>query len=217
MFNSKFSLTKIDEHGRVEYKPSVSLTFDIINLLVVILFGAIGLYIFEVGEGNIQNFEDCIWTTFMIITTIGFGDHFPLTIEGRIISLIVFVRGVIVYSSLFDSVKRLNKDKRESNVSNRQLYTVLAELLRINQQSDTHTIVDKNSHSLDNVYYQERYESPLLEKGWITAGRDSGGLYVVSINALCKKTGNIFNKWIPTDKDTQRELFDRLSKEGVDC
>ena len=195
MFNSKYSLTKIDEHGRVEYKPSVSLAFDILNLLSVIALGSICLYIFEVGEGNIENFEDCVWTTFMIITTIGFGDHFPLTIEGRIISLIVFVRGVIVYSSLFDSVKRLNKDKRESNVSNRQIYTVLAELLRINQQIDTHTSVDNNSHNLDNVYYQEKYESHLLGKGWITAGRDSGGLYVVSINAFCKKTGKVFNKF----------------------
>lgn len=216
MFNSKFSLTKIDEHGRVEYKPSVSLAFDILNLLVVILFGAIGLYIFEVGEGNIKNFEDCVWTTFMIITTIGFGDHFPLTLEGRIISLIVFVRGVIVYSCLFDSVKRMNKDKRENGISNRQIYSGIAELLRIGQQQDVLKVVDNNSHNLDNVFYQSTYQSKTLRDGWITGGKDSGGMYVISINAYCKENNTVVNRWIPTEENEQEVLYKRILESEED-
>lgn len=207
----KFSLTTVDEHGRVEYKPSISLTIDILNLILVLIVGSFGLCYFEVGTGNINNVEDCVWTMFMIITTIGFGDHFPETTGGRFIAVIGFVRGVVVYASLFDSVKRIKADKRDNGISNRQIYSTVAELLRINQHWDSNKTIDKNSHSLDNVFYQERYSSDNLREGWITAGRDSGGMYVISINAYCRNNDTAFNKWIPVDtKEHQKPLFDRI-------
>lgn len=47
------------------------------------------------AEGaNILNFGDALWWAFVTITTIGFGDHFPITTEGRLIAVGLAVAGI---------------------------------------------------------------------------------------------------------------------------
>ena len=65
-----------------------------------ILFSSIAILL--VGKSptsNIKTASDAIWWVMETITTIGYGDKFPVTNFGRIIGIFLMITGVGIYSS----------------------------------------------------------------------------------------------------------------------
>ena len=53
------------------------------------------------AEGaNITNFGDALWWAFASVTTVGYGDRFPVTADGRFIATFLMVIGIGLFSSL---------------------------------------------------------------------------------------------------------------------
>lgn len=66
--------------------------------LLMVSMGSIMILIFEnVPEANIKNAEDAIWWAYVTITTVGYGDRFPVTTEGRILGAILMTVGVGIF------------------------------------------------------------------------------------------------------------------------
>lgn len=62
---------------------------------LLIVFSSIMILHVENGPGaNIHGPEDALWWSFVTITTVGYGDKFPTTTEGRVIGLILMASGV---------------------------------------------------------------------------------------------------------------------------
>ncbi|MGN6519417.1 MAG: potassium channel family protein [Dokdonella sp.] len=73
---------------------SAMLAAVLIGLLLIVL-ASIGILQFEdVPEANIRTAEDALWWTMATITTVGYGDHYPVTTEGRILAAGLMVAGV---------------------------------------------------------------------------------------------------------------------------
>jgi voltage-gated potassium channel len=51
-------------------------------------------------ESNIRDADDALWWSFTTITTVGYGDRFPLTPEGRVIAVLLMTAGVGLFSTL---------------------------------------------------------------------------------------------------------------------
>lgn len=51
------------------------------------------LYV-EQGVGNIKTAEDALWWSIVTITTVGYGDLYPVTNMGRIIAVVLIVTGI---------------------------------------------------------------------------------------------------------------------------
>ncbi len=67
----------------------------VLTLTVLALFGsAIVILRFEAGEGNITTAEDALWWAFVTITTVGYGDYYPVTTQGRIVASLLAVVGI---------------------------------------------------------------------------------------------------------------------------
>lgn len=47
---------------------------------------------------NITNFGDALWWAFVTVTTIGYGDYFPVTLEGRAIAVLLMLSGLALVS-----------------------------------------------------------------------------------------------------------------------
>ena len=63
---------------------------------MLIILGSISVLQFEKGmpSANIQTAEDALWWAIVTMTTVGFGDRFPVTMEGRVIAAMLMICGV---------------------------------------------------------------------------------------------------------------------------
>ena len=50
-------------------------------------------------DANIVTFGDAIWWAFVTITTVGYGDYYPVTTPGRVVAVLLMAGGVAVLSS----------------------------------------------------------------------------------------------------------------------
>lgn len=78
---------------------SVFLAASLVALLLVVAC-SISILQFEVpAGGNIQTAEDALWWSFATITTVGYGDRYPITTEGRLVAATLMLAGVGLFGS----------------------------------------------------------------------------------------------------------------------
>ncbi|MBN1327532.1 MAG: ion transporter [Candidatus Cloacimonetes bacterium] len=96
---------------------------NIFILIMVILAGAIGVLFFEHKTGLIKSFFDAIWWSLVTITTVGYGDVYPITFWGRLIGIVFILLGFIVFSTFTAFVasnfidKKIKERKGLSNIT----------------------------------------------------------------------------------------------------
>jgi voltage-gated potassium channel len=73
---------------------SAMLATTLIGVLLVILASITILHFEDVAGANILSAEDALWWTMETITTVGYGDKYPVTSEGRILASAVMIMGV---------------------------------------------------------------------------------------------------------------------------
>ncbi|MGE0021904.1 MAG: potassium channel family protein [Draconibacterium sp.] len=68
--------------------------------VLLIIFSSIAiLQVENAPNSNIQTAEDAIWWSYVTITTVGYGDKFPVTTEGRIIASVLMTAGVGLFGT----------------------------------------------------------------------------------------------------------------------
>lgn len=66
---------------------------------VIYLYGTLGIYNFECGVNkNIRTFGDAMWMAFTTLTTVGYGDCYPITAGGRILCSVLVLTGMGLFS-----------------------------------------------------------------------------------------------------------------------
>lgn len=89
--------------------------------ILLIIFSSIAiLQVENAPNSNINTAEDAIWWAYVTITTVGYGDKFPVTTEGRIIASFLMTAGVGLFgtftayiASLFVSDNKTEKKENE--------------------------------------------------------------------------------------------------------
>ncbi len=111
--------------------------------VVSVVFSAVLLVGFSSGsvlvcerqsEANIRTAEDAVWWSIATITTVGYGDRFPVTTEGRAIGIILMVAGVSMYGCLSGLAASFFLGNR--NQASPELSDVLAKLDRLQAKLD---------------------------------------------------------------------------------
>jgi len=82
--------------------------------LVVIFLSAGGVFYFEQArsDSNIYSFWDGIWWAVVTMTTVGYGDKYPVSLGGRIVGLILICSGVGLMSLLTATIASLFVEKK---------------------------------------------------------------------------------------------------------
>jgi voltage-gated potassium channel len=68
--------------------------------------GAIGLFLVEgnVPNSKVTNLGDAFWWAIVTVTTVGYGDIYPVTIEGKIIASILMIVGIGILGVLISTL-----------------------------------------------------------------------------------------------------------------
>ena len=83
-------------------RAEAALYILIFCVIIIIQFGASAVLIAESNsaEANITNADSALWWAYETVTSVGYGDVFPVTTEGRLLGAIVMATGVAVFATL---------------------------------------------------------------------------------------------------------------------
>lgn len=134
--NSKLTPYSVDEFGVKNYHSGYLLVLTLVALYVIIAAFSFLLLQFEldVDHSNIKTYKDAFWTLQMSASTIGFGDHFPVTLGGRIVVGAMFYIGVGMVGFIGAQFIDRFVGFSDTNVKNRELRKQNADILAHNQQ-----------------------------------------------------------------------------------
>ncbi len=89
---------------------TIVLILIIIGLLAVSMFGA---YVFEVGVNQgFKNLWDTLWWTIVTLTTVGYGDKYPITVGGKLVGIAMMVLGIAIVGMVTGRIASFLVDKQ---------------------------------------------------------------------------------------------------------
>lgn len=69
--------------------------------LLLNVFASLAMLQFEtVPEANIKSAEDAMWWSISTMTTVGYGDRYPVTAEGRLVAVFLMAAGVGIFGTV---------------------------------------------------------------------------------------------------------------------
>lgn len=97
----------------------------------------------ERAHGNIKSFGDALWWSVVTMTTVGYGDKFPISTQGRLVGVGLMVTGVGLFGAVTASFATLladqlrDEDAEEQATTKRELEAVREQLTRVERQLTT--------------------------------------------------------------------------------
>ena len=84
--------------------------------ILVLQFGSLWMLRLEssAADGNIINASDAIWYVIVTISTVGYGDQYPVTNAGRLHGVVIIVLGVAIFGTLTGYLANLFLSPRKS-------------------------------------------------------------------------------------------------------
>jgi voltage-gated potassium channel len=78
---------------------SAFLAATLVALLLVVLASVAVLQFEQVQGANITSAQDAVWWAVVTLTTVGYGDRYPITGEGRAVAVLLMVAGVGLFGT----------------------------------------------------------------------------------------------------------------------
>lgn len=123
---------KVVENGREVFSRH-GLQYALIVGLVAIVGCAAATYYFERDAGgNIDGFGTALWWAATTVTTVGYGDTYPTTPEGRGVAVLLMLIGITLFSVLTANIAAFFIETREGPT----LEDVMAKLEAIERRLD---------------------------------------------------------------------------------
>jgi len=144
----KIKSHSVDSYGIKNYNTGFLLIIALLVLYITIAILSFGLVHYEATalNSNITSYKDAFWTLQMSASTIGFGDFYPVTLEGRLIVAAMFYLGVGLVGFIGAQFIDRFVGFSDTNVKNRELRQQNKEILAQNELLDK-----KLEHLLEKV------------------------------------------------------------------
>ena len=130
-------------HGKNKFAYIILFSFSSISI------GAVLGYLFESPnpDSNINNIGDAFWWAIATVTTVGYGDVYPVTTEGKIVGSLLMIVGIAILWVFISTVGIALRDHKIENMEKMTL------------EDETKTIIKLK---IDNLEQLEKGELDLL-------------------------------------------------------
>jgi voltage-gated potassium channel len=108
-----------------------------LTMFLLVVFASIGMLLCETAEkANIKTAEDAVWWSVTTVTTVGYGDHFPVTLSGRAIAMVLMIAGVGMFGALSGIIASIFLGRRdeEDTATLAEVRALRADLNRIRER-----------------------------------------------------------------------------------
>ena len=80
--------------------------YTIVFSIMAVSFGVVGIYIIEhnVDGTKITNLGDAFWWAIVTVTTVWYGDVYPITVEGKVIAALLMIVGIAILGILISTL-----------------------------------------------------------------------------------------------------------------
>jgi voltage-gated potassium channel len=85
----------------VQHRAASAFSTALIMSLLVVVFASVAVLDFEREEtnANIQTAEDALWWAFCTVTSVGYGDLYPISLSGRVVGAAAMACGIAVFGT----------------------------------------------------------------------------------------------------------------------
>ena len=122
------------------------LTYVISGVLMISFVAALAVLDAERGDpaANITTFGDALWWAATTVTTVGYGDHFPVTTEGRFVAIGLLVAGIALLGTITASLaswfsERVKAEQAATDALSDQVRALTAEVQALTQRREHST------------------------------------------------------------------------------
>jgi voltage-gated potassium channel len=120
MFRVVIALGFLSRVGR-----SLSARINIyVGLILPLLLYVCSLGVYEAEHlapgANIRQFGDAVWWAFVTLATVGYGDYYPVTLEGRMIAVFLMIAGLAFVSVIAVSIASMFLSRLEYDLTQRK-------------------------------------------------------------------------------------------------
>ncbi|MGD9903294.1 MAG: ion transporter [Vicinamibacterales bacterium] len=117
----------LEQRAKSAFLAAVLLT------VLLLVFSSLAMLQFEAGgDGNIRTAQDAMWWAVTTMTTVGYGDTYPTTAEGRLVAVFLMLAGIGVFGSFSGLVASwfLTPSQAETESEMAELKAMLADIQR---------------------------------------------------------------------------------------
>lgn len=83
------------------HRTQSTATLALLASFLLVFVGSAAALIFEQGQNdNLNSAGQALWWAFVTMTTVGYGDTYPVTTEGRVVAVILMTAGVGLFGTL---------------------------------------------------------------------------------------------------------------------
>jgi voltage-gated potassium channel len=96
---------------KFEKKSSIYASILVVITFIIVSTSFLVLYL-EKDVGNIKTAEDTLWWAYITVTTVGYGDYYPVTLPGKGVASLLIFTGFIAFGTVISFVNdRLSRIK----------------------------------------------------------------------------------------------------------
>jgi voltage-gated potassium channel len=105
-------LSKVFFRDAAKSTVYIAASFAFLNVL---LSSVLILILENSDRSNIKTASDAIWWSFVTITTVGYGDHYPVTLGGRVVAVFLMLTGITLFGVITASFASFLVQKNEAS------------------------------------------------------------------------------------------------------
>jgi voltage-gated potassium channel len=111
----------------------------VVGLVVAIMFAAAGLEVaFEAHAkgSNIHSYGDALWWAVVTVTSVGYGDKYPVTAAGRAVAVVLMITGIALFGVVTASIASYFVEQDQDHRAEARMDEILAVLHRLEARLD---------------------------------------------------------------------------------